>query len=82
MALLLGAYIAFRDGAVLRGLPHATWHGWSRDALRGWRAYLRCPGLGEGVPVRGCGLALPAGWPFLQALAAQRAEGVRPSLCA
>ncbi|PSC71531.1 MATE efflux family [Micractinium conductrix] len=41
MALLLGAYIAFRDGAVLRGLPHATWHGWSRDALRGWRAYLR-----------------------------------------
>lgn len=40
MALLLGGYIAWRDWS-LRGLPHATWHGWSRDALRGWGTYLR-----------------------------------------
>ncbi|KAL4443788.1 hypothetical protein ABPG75_011525 [Micractinium tetrahymenae] len=41
MAALLGLYCVARDAAVLRGLPHATWHGWSMDALRGWPSYLR-----------------------------------------
>ncbi|KAL4442008.1 hypothetical protein ABPG77_011269, partial [Micractinium sp. CCAP 211/92] len=40
MAGLLGLYCVVRDAA-LRGQPHATWHGWSMDALRGWPAYLR-----------------------------------------
>lgn len=41
MAILLGGYIIVRDAA-LRGLPNATWHGWSMEALRGWPTYLRC----------------------------------------
>lgn len=40
MVVALGSYIVWRD-AKLRGLPHATWHGWSREALRGWGEYLR-----------------------------------------
>lgn len=41
MAALLGLHCVVRDATVLRGLPHATWHGWSGEALRGWPAYLR-----------------------------------------
>lgn len=37
---MLGGYIIVRDSR-LRGQPHATWHGWSRDAFQGWWTYLR-----------------------------------------
>lgn len=40
LAALLGAYIVLRDRR-LRGLPHATWHGWGTEALHGWATYLR-----------------------------------------
>lgn len=41
MAALLGGYVAWRDLHQLSGLPTATWHGWSTEALKGWGAYLR-----------------------------------------
>ena len=39
-ALILGGYTIWRDWR-MRDEPHATWKGWSWEALRGWGTYLR-----------------------------------------
>lgn len=40
MAGLLAAYVCARSWAQ-RGLDRRTWHGFSREALRGWGGYLK-----------------------------------------
>lgn len=54
MAALLGGHVAWRDRS-LRDLPHATWHGWSGEAFRGWGAYLRRAGGSQGGALYGWG---------------------------